>query len=128
MERLNKSRGFFIPTVASVLIGAIGLATATASVGDDAASKSSPLTVTIETPSGSIAQLTYRVGAGWTLEERARAATPGFTRVSSSQPQPEAVEVDRPMTVFIDGPTGYTYVWRLGDGWKFVGSVSERKY
>jgi len=125
MERPNKSRGFFTPTVASVLIGAIGLATAAASVGNDAASKSSPLTVTIETPAGSIAQLTYRAGTGWTFEERASIATLGFERVSS---HPQFEEVDRPMTVFIDGPTGYTYVWKPEEGWKFVGSVSERKY
>jgi len=27
---------------------------------------------------------------------------------------------------FIDGPTGYTYVWVADQGWKFVGKVTQR--
>ena len=122
MERPNKSRSFLIPTVTSILIGAMGLAPATGSFGYDAASKSAALTVTIETPAGGTAELTYRAGEGWTLEQRASVAALGFARVSSPRPK----EIDRPMTVFIDGPTGYTYVWMPGEGWKFIGSVSER--
>jgi hypothetical protein len=29
-----------------------------------------------------------------------------------------------PLTVFIDGPTGYTFVWTDTSGWKFVGYLS----
>jgi hypothetical protein len=29
--------------------------------------------------------------------------------------------------VFIDGPTGYTYVWTVEKGWSFVGRVAKRE-
>jgi len=28
---------------------------------------------------------------------------------------------DVPLTVFIDGPSGFTYVWNRDDGWKCIG-------
>jgi hypothetical protein len=28
-----------------------------------------------------------------------------------------------PLTVFIDGPSGFTYVWHRDDGWKCVGML-----
>ncbi len=31
------------------------------------------------------------------------------------------------MSVFIDGPTGFTYVWVADQGWKFVGQLSDWK-
>jgi hypothetical protein len=32
------------------------------------------------------------------------------------------------MTVFIDGPTGFTYVWMRDQGWKYVGRLADRKH
>jgi hypothetical protein len=34
--------------------------------------------------------------------------------------------VKQPLTVFIDGPSGYTYVWMRDEGWKFVGRIAGR--
>jgi hypothetical protein len=36
--------------------------------------------------------------------------------------------VDEPLTVFIDGPTGFTFVWMRDAGWKFVGRVVDQKH
>ena len=124
MEHPNKSRGLLISTVASVMLGTFGLVNAAAAFGGEDSSHSAPLTVTIETPTGGTSQLTYRTGAGWTLD-RANQATLGFTRVASRDQQPE--EVGQAMTVFIDGPTGYAYVWTVEKGWSFVGRVAKRK-
>jgi hypothetical protein len=38
----------------------------------------------------------------------------------------EAVSGDEPLTVFIDGPSGFTYVWNRDGGWKFVGKIADR--
>jgi hypothetical protein len=43
----------------------------------------------------------------------------------ASQTEPES-EAGQPTTVFIDGPTGYTYFWTPEIGWKFVGRVTDR--
>lgn len=32
---------------------------------------------------------------------------------------------ERPLSVFIDGPTGITFIYVLDEGWKFVGRVVE---
>jgi hypothetical protein len=32
----------------------------------------------------------------------------------------------RPLTVFVDGPTGFTFMYVLDEGWKFVGRVADR--
>jgi len=29
-------------------------------------------------------------------------------------------------TVFVDGPTGFTFIYVLDDGWKFVGRIVEQ--
>jgi hypothetical protein len=30
-----------------------------------------------------------------------------------------------PLAVFVDGPTGYTFVYTAENGWKFVGYLSD---
>ena len=48
----------------------------------------------------------------------------------STTPAPaakEAVLDDEPLSVFIDGPSGFTFVWNRDGGWKFVGKVTDRK-
>ena len=34
-----------------------------------------------------------------------------------------AVMPEDPTTVFVDGPTGYTFAWTRADGWNFIGRL-----
>jgi hypothetical protein len=73
----------------------------------------------------------YKQRAGCT-DNTATVAKQVSERVAPvSAPQPAADSgLDeascKPMTVFIDGPTGYTCFWSRERGWKFVGRLTER--
>ncbi|SAK76888.1 hypothetical protein AWB80_04527 [Caballeronia pedi] len=84
-----------------------------------------PLTLTVQTPSGNVSRLTYADDDGWRLDDRDTRLRPTEARITPAST--EAQKDERPMTVFIDGPTGFTYVWMREQGWKFVGRLSERK-
>lgn len=72
--------------------------------------------------------LAYFRGCGWRyLPVRQTMAQPlsepgEMRRVSASLSA--ALPPDEPLTVFIDGPTGYTFVWVRDAGWKFVGQMA----
>ncbi|MGF6665007.1 hypothetical protein QF000_006675 [Paraburkholderia atlantica] len=87
-----------------------------------------PLTLTLLTPSGGTSRLTYVHEDGWRLEDRAVPLKQDEARITpaSTERQQEAARSERPITVFIDGPTGFTYVWVADQGWKFVGRLSDR--
>jgi hypothetical protein len=85
------------------------------------------LTLFIQPPAGTTMRLTYSPNEGW----RSSRAAGGTTQVAAianeaaSQPGVET-QLDQPMTVFIDGPSGYTYFWIPDMGWKFVGRLTDR--
>ncbi|SAK80355.1 hypothetical protein AWB79_05175 [Caballeronia hypogeia] len=89
-----------------------------------------PLTLTLQTPAGGTSRLTYADEDGWRLEDRDASLKPTEARITpaSVEPQKATSGAERPMTVFIDGPTGFTYVWMRDQGWKFVGRLSDRKH
>ena len=89
-----------------------------------------PLTLTVKTPSGGTSSLTYVDQDGWRLDDSDARLKPNEARLTpaSAEPQQEASAAERPMTVFIDGPTGFTYVWVRDQGWKFVGRLSDRNH
>jgi hypothetical protein len=51
-------------------------------------------------------------------------ATLGFAGAGSAAETAATAHVARDYTVFVDPPTGFTFV-KLPKGWKFVGKVSE---
>jgi len=85
-----------------------------------------PLTLMLQSPSGGTSKLTYADKDGWRLDDREAKLRPSDARLTpaSAEPQKEQTDAERPMTVFIDGPTGYTDVWTRDQGWKFVGRMS----
>ena len=111
---------------------AAGSADVAPAVAAQGASASDPLTLLIQPPSGGAVRLTYVPDEGWKADRAASVAMQGQGRVSTvSAPQsdadPELDEASRkPMTVFIDGPTGFTYFWSKERGWKFVGRLTQR--
>jgi hypothetical protein len=71
-------------------------------------------------------RLTYSVNEGWRASKAGGPTQVAEARYEvASQPEPES-DADRPMTVFIDGPSGYTYFWIQDIGWKFVGRLNDR--
>jgi len=97
-----------------------------------AAAVKGQLTLMIQPPTGNAVWLTYSADEGWRADNTTTVAKQVSERVAPvSAPQPAADsgldEASRkPMTVFIDGPTGYTYFWSRERGWKFVGRLTER--
>ncbi|SAK66481.1 hypothetical protein AWB76_03841 [Caballeronia temeraria] len=87
-----------------------------------------PLALTVQTPSGGTSRLIYADDDGWRLDDRDANLKPTQAHITqaSTEPQKEASASERPMTVFIDGPTGFTYVWMRDQGWKYVGRLSGR--
>ena len=93
---------------------------------DQAASQQ---TIDLEDPKGHSFQLVHVPGQGWKQLTRA-AADGGRVTVEKASRQSEelpraAVPVGDVMTVFIDGPTGYTYTWSSEKGWTFVGHLKD---
>ena len=98
------------------------------------AGRGSPVTLYIEDSSGSAFRLVHVQGTGWKYAEgwkSSESATASFFRkvtFRSTTPVPAkaATPEGEPLTVFIDGPSGFTYVWDRDGGWKFVGKIADR--
>jgi hypothetical protein len=96
--------------------------------------RGSPLTLYMEDASGNPFRLVHVQDAGWKYAEGWKSPDRGAwlfrtTAFGSRTPAPAtkaAVPDDEPLTVFIDGPSGFTYVWNRDDGWKFVGKIADR--
>ena len=92
----------------------------------------SPLTLYIKDSAGNPLRLVHAPGVGWKYAAGWESAEPAGdsmlvkTAFSPTTPQSEdaPVPAEEPLTVFIDGPTGFTYVWIRDEGWKFAGHLS----
>lgn len=89
-----------------------------------AAPSTAPLTMLVEDPAGNTVRLTHVPGAGWKYEPAARAKSPLRNTALRVAPAAAAdADADASLTVFIDGPSGFTYVWNRDGGWKFIGKL-----
>ena len=95
--------------------------------------RGSPVTLYIEDTSGRPFRLVHDQGTGWRYVEGWKspsAAASLFRKVAfgSTTPAPAkgATPDGEPQTVFIDGPTGFTFVWDRDSGWKFVGKIADK--
>ena len=87
-------------------------------------------TLFIDAPTGSTFRLIYVPDEGWKFADRAtgsKAMVAALTPTAMPRSD-EGSAADEPLAVFIDGPTGFTYVWIRDTGWKFVGRVADRKH
>ena len=78
----------------------------------------------LQGPDDTMSRLVHVPGSGWTHLATA-------TTDTDARPQSMSPGISTPMqdalSVFIDGPTGYTFVWIEGSGWKFVGRMTEAR-
>lgn len=84
--------------------------------------------IRLEGSRGETLQLAYFAGCGWKyISANPNESLLGFMKAAfHSAGAPEAAVaavMEDPTTVFIDGPTGYTFAWTPADGWKFVGRL-----
>jgi hypothetical protein len=93
---------------------------------DQIAAASPALTLFIKAPTGDKLRLAYVPDEGWKFLEDPRGANVAAVAASASAMQATSA-VEKPLTVFIDGPSGYTYVWMPDEGWKFVGHIIDQK-
>jgi len=88
------------------------------------ASSAAPLTMLVEDPAGNTVRLTHVPGTGWKYERTARAESPlRRTALRAAPAAPADADADASLTVFIDGPSGFTYVWNRDGGWTFIGKL-----
>jgi hypothetical protein len=101
----------------------------TGSAAAPACSASGPASsLHLEGGGGEQLHLAYFAGCGWkyiAADHTARGKT-GLEKVSDPAVSSAASAVparENPMTVYIDGPTGYVFGWTPENGWKFVGHL-----
>jgi hypothetical protein len=149
MKRSDRRAGLITATLAALTFGTYGHITFAATDGEpthetrketttgrkaatpceeQASSANSPLTLLIQPPVGSTVRLTYVPADGWKLDtpDAARKATHGRVTPVGTSRHEESHSKSEPMTVFIDGPSGYTYIWIQDQGWKFAGRITDR--
>ena len=112
---------------------AVQHAPATALAERPSADQESPLTLYLKDTNGKAFRLVQVPGTGWRyadgwkssgcernspFQKTAFAANPRATAANKS------VVPDEPLTVFIDGQSGLTFVWNEDEGWKFVGKLA----
>lgn len=149
MKRSDRRAGLIMATLAALTLGTYGHAAfaatdsepryetpmetatsrnATMPGEEQARSANSRPTLLVQTPAGNTLRLTYLAATGWKLETPnapPRASQARSMPVGSSRRE-EDRGVKEPVTVFVDGPTGYTYLWMQDQGWKFAGRVIDR--
>jgi hypothetical protein len=95
--------------------------------------RGSPLTLYMEDTNGNAFRLVHVQGTGWRYAEgwkspnSADASLPhkvALKSTTSAPPAKGATPEDEPLTVFIDGPSGFTFVWDREGKWKFVGKIA----
>lgn len=111
--------------IAFATAASYGLATPQAAV-DVVTSARAPLTLHLEDASGNAVRLVHLPGVGWQYDRGDRAADSPLQKTAlqtTATPSAGTSGDDVPLTVFIDGPSGFTYVWNRDDGWKCVGRL-----
>ena len=94
-----------------------------------------PLTLLLSGPKGEHSTLAYSADSGWRMQPgwiTAKAAEGGgkspLTPVAFPAAAPDLAAqtpaLARPLTVFLDGPTGFTFVYVPDEGWKYVGQIA----
>ena len=91
-----------------------------------AGAATSPLTLVVKSASGSTSRLTYVENDGWQFDDSDASLKRGEARLTPVTTQRGEPGAKQPLTVFIDGPSGFTYIWVRDEGWKFVGRIAER--
>jgi hypothetical protein len=133
---MNRTRTFHLSWTLPVTMFATIALSAGAALGQTItppAAQSSAPTIMLSGPTGDRLTLVHSADAGWQLQagwaseqrdDSPRSVKAVYSDVRSSQADNQPV-LEHPLTVFVDGPTGYTFIYLLDEGWKFVGQVAD---
>lgn len=106
-----------------------------ASTAQRAPASASPLSFVVQGPAGNEVRLDYVPGNGWRATDGAasrgemlKVGTKEADMTAASPASADASSDEQPLSVVVDGPTGFVYVWsHESAGWKFVGQLSDRR-
>ena len=94
--------------------------------------RGSALILYIEDPSGKPIRLLHVQGEGWKYDEGFKTAvetgdslTVRGGRSTTRKVQESVASTDELLAVFVDGPSCFAYGWIGGQGWKFIGRLSD---
>lgn len=95
-----------------------------------AADDASSLTLFVQHPDGHEMRLEYHPGNGWRTQPgrgaRRTAQQEVALRATAASAEEAPPAEGQPLSVFVDGPTGYVFVWNAEEArWNFVGHVAE---
>jgi len=135
---MNRTRTFHLSwTLPVTMLASIALSAGASSAHGQAiaspAAQNSVPTVILSGPTGERLTLVHSPDAGWELQagwargqrdDSPRPTKAVYWDVRSSEADNQPV-LERPLTVFVDGPTGYTFIYLFDEGWKFVGQVTD---
>lgn len=114
--------------IAAFVLSSIGVAhAASPDVCRAPAPERPALNIAVDSQKGASFRLIYDAGSGW------KVADYSGPRLASANPQPGPTGAlkpppsETPQSVFVDGPSGYVFVYVLDEGWKFVGRVADPK-
>ena len=86
-----------------------------------------PLSIAIDGAKGASFRLVYTAGNGWKFADHAAAKLASVGQQDGATGLIDTLPTDTLQSVFIDGPTGYVFVYVIDEGWRFVGSVANGK-
>jgi hypothetical protein len=130
---MNARTGYWFRHFTAATIGSLFLIAAQAG---HAQTKTTPLIILLSGPRGEPSTLVYspeggwRLHAGWNSADTEVGTEPSIKAAMATQPAllpEERPMLERPLTVFLDGPTGFTYIYLFDKGWKFVGRIAQER-
>jgi hypothetical protein len=129
MQSLIEREGAMRKTVVTMLLlAAFGVTHAGDLIAAGAeARERAPLSIAIDGPKGSSFQLVYKAGNGWEFANYSATKLVSAAQQDGPTGLIETLPTDTLQSVFVDGPTGYVFVYVIDEGWKFVGSVADKK-
>lgn len=86
-----------------------------------------PLSIAVDGPKGASFRLVYNAGNGWKFADYSATRLVSVAQQEGPTGLIEALPTDTPQSVYVDGPTGYVFVYVIDQGWRFVGSVADGK-
>ena len=114
--------------VTMLLLAAFGVAhAADPNTAGDEARERAPLSVAIDGPKGASFRLAYTAGNGWKFAGHSAIKLVSVAQQEGPTGLIETLPTDTLQSVFIDGPSGYVFVYVIDEGWRFVGSVADGK-
>ena len=129
MQSLMERERAMRKTVATMLLlTAFGAAHATDPIaaGTEARERA-PISIAIDGPKGASFRLVYNAGNGWQFADYSATKLVSAAQQGGPTGLIETLPTDTLQSVFVDGPTGYVFVYVVDEGWRFVGSVADAK-